>query len=338
MTQLVLCVDRDNDLGRKTGITGPLLGVKECTDAAIALAQADPLDTDANTIFETVKTYNELKKAKKDVALAVLTGDERVGIHSDEIVASQLQTVLSKCRCNGVIFISDGADDEQLIPIIQSFSDIISVKRVIVKQAERLENMYYTVLDFMKRVMRDPELSRLILGVPGIAAVVYAFFGGAGWRLVAGVVGLYLIVKGLQLEDYIDQFIKSVRFSIQHGKPSIYVYAISLLLLGVATATGLNAMSGGPLAFLKSSDFIYLSAIIAYFLARALDSTNISMLADYVTSGLLLVILVWGFDSVLTSMFEGAGVGLLVTPIFVSMIMIVGILLIRKLIKRVMKI
>lgn len=332
MKNLVVTVDRDNDLGRKTGITGPLLGPKKCTEAAIALAKADPLDTDANTIFEAVKVYEELKKSGKNVNVVALTGDERVGIKSDEEVAKQLKAVLA--GVDGVIFVSDGADDEQLIPIIQSYTSIISMRRVVVKQAERLESVYYTILDFIKRVLKDRELSRLILGLPGIAAIFYALFGAEGWRMIVGVTGGYLLIKGLHLEEYLDRLFREVRLALKEGRPSFYIYLISILLVAVATAAGLNAITGGWGAFIKASDFIYLSAALAYFIAKALDSRKTSAMLDYVTSGALLTALIWTFDSVISTMLEGAGFGLTITPIFLGLVIIFAVLMSRKLIKR----
>ncbi|MCJ7614473.1 DUF373 family protein, partial [Candidatus Bathyarchaeota archaeon] len=39
---LVLCVDRDDDLGMKAGINTPVLGRKENVNAAASLALRDP--------------------------------------------------------------------------------------------------------------------------------------------------------------------------------------------------------------------------------------------------------------------------------------------------------
>jgi putative membrane protein len=332
MKTLVLCVDRDDDLGRKTGIHGPVIGKKKCVEAAVALARADPMDTDANTMFEAVKTYEDLKKEGKDVKVAVLTGDIKVGLKSDEQIVIQLKKALKGCK--GVIFISDGADDEQLIPIIQSYATIKNVKRVVVKQAERLESVYYTIIDFVKRVLTDKELSRLVLGVPGIAAIIYAILGAEGWRLIVGVVGAYLILKGLQLEKFIDTMIQEIRISLSRGRPSFFVYIISILLFTVALATGLNSVNEGPLAFLKASDFIFLSSALAFFLAKALDSQNISSRVDYVTSGIFTAAIIWTFDSVVSIMAEGSGFGLTITPLFVGLVIIFLTMLGRNLIRK----
>ena len=48
---LVICVDRDDDVGRKAGITTPVVGRDSCINAAQRLALEDPEDADSNSIF-----------------------------------------------------------------------------------------------------------------------------------------------------------------------------------------------------------------------------------------------------------------------------------------------
>jgi len=57
---LVLCVDRDDDLGFKARIDGPIVGREACLHAATSLGLADPEDSDVNALFETVRLYDEL--------------------------------------------------------------------------------------------------------------------------------------------------------------------------------------------------------------------------------------------------------------------------------------
>ena len=57
---LVVCIDRDNDIGSKGGIQTPVLGRDKCIDAGIRLAIEDPEDADANAIFGAVKLYRRI--------------------------------------------------------------------------------------------------------------------------------------------------------------------------------------------------------------------------------------------------------------------------------------
>ena len=57
---LVICVDRDNDVGDKAGIATPVIGRDACIEAAQRLALEDPEDADSNSIFAAIKTYEDL--------------------------------------------------------------------------------------------------------------------------------------------------------------------------------------------------------------------------------------------------------------------------------------
>jgi len=57
---LVICVDRDNDVGEKTGISTPVVGRDACIEAAQRLALEDPEDAVSNSIFSAIKTYEDL--------------------------------------------------------------------------------------------------------------------------------------------------------------------------------------------------------------------------------------------------------------------------------------
>lgn len=83
---LVLCVDRDNDLGVKAQIKTPIIGNEDNMKAAIALALSDPEEPDANAIFEAVKIYRRLQQERKPnefFEIASITGSELGGIGAD---------------------------------------------------------------------------------------------------------------------------------------------------------------------------------------------------------------------------------------------------------------
>ena len=85
---LVICVDRDDDVGRKTGIPTPVVGRDSCINAAQRLALEDPEDADSNAIFFAVKTYEDLVSKGYNVEVAVVTGVEKRGVQADEKIVS----------------------------------------------------------------------------------------------------------------------------------------------------------------------------------------------------------------------------------------------------------
>ena len=90
---LVLTVDRDNDLGNKTSIRGPVIGRRQVLTAALKLGIADPEESDTNAILGALRQHDTLKEANSEedeVEVAILTGDEKVGMRSDRAIAAQL--------------------------------------------------------------------------------------------------------------------------------------------------------------------------------------------------------------------------------------------------------
>ncbi|MEM3839284.1 MAG: DUF373 family protein [Candidatus Micrarchaeaceae archaeon] len=224
---LVLAVDIDNDLYRKTRISGPLLGKVQNLNGATQLALADPEDTDANTMFEAVKLYDQLKEDGYQVNIATVTGSEGEGYNADMEISRQLDLVLEQYKVDSCVFVSDGASDERVIPIVQSRVKINSVKVVTIKQAKGLENTYFTVLEKLK----EPHYARIVFGLPAVLILLFAvsYILGAGWEPPAALIGLYLLIKGFGLED---GFIRSFRgFGFSIDKMSFVFYLASIIFL-----------------------------------------------------------------------------------------------------------
>ena len=95
---LVLCVDRDDDLGFKAQVDGPIVGREACLHAATALALADPEDSDSNAIFETIKIYDHLTEKGEEVAVAVICGNHMNMLEGDRRVAPSLDAILRRTR------------------------------------------------------------------------------------------------------------------------------------------------------------------------------------------------------------------------------------------------
>ena len=173
---LVICIDRDDDLGRKTGISTPVVGRNECIEAAQRLALEDPEDADSNSIFFAVKTYEDLVSKGYKAQVITVTGVENRGVQADEKVASEIKSVLKKFSANGAVIVSDGEVDEMVIPVIQNVIPVISVQRVVMQVSRTIEHSYAVFGKFLKLVMYNPKYSKFFLGVPGILLLI----GGIG--------------------------------------------------------------------------------------------------------------------------------------------------------------
>jgi putative membrane protein len=173
---LVICVDRDNDVGEKAGVTTPVIGRNACIEAAQKLALEDPEDADANSIFYAIKTYEDLARKGYQVEVIVVAGVGNRGVQADEKIIREVKTALSNFAANGAVIVSDGEDDESVIPIIQNVVPIVSVQRVVMKVSRSVEYSYAVFGKYLKMIAYDSKYSKFFLGVPGILLLI----GGIG--------------------------------------------------------------------------------------------------------------------------------------------------------------
>ena len=173
---LVICVDRDDDVGKKGGIATPVVGRDECINAAQRLALEDPEDADSNSIFYAVKTYEDLVSKGYDVQVITVAGVHKRGVQADEKIVSEIKSVLEKFNANGAVIVSDGEDDEMVIPVIQNVIPVVSVQRVVMQVSHTIEHSYAVFGKFLKMVVYDTRYSKFFLGVPGILLLI----GGIG--------------------------------------------------------------------------------------------------------------------------------------------------------------
>ncbi|MGI0088149.1 MAG: DUF373 family protein [Nitrosotalea sp.] len=169
---LVICVDRDDDIGSKAGINTPIVGRNACLEAAQRLALEDPEDADSNSIFAAVKTYEDLVSKGYQAEVAVVSGTENKGVQGDEKIVSQVRTIVEVFSANGAVIVSDGEDDESVIPIIQNVLPIVSVKRVVMRVSRSVEYSYAVFGRYLKAIAFDSKYSKFFLGVPGILLVI----------------------------------------------------------------------------------------------------------------------------------------------------------------------
>ena len=169
---LVICVDRDNDVGEKAGITTPVIGRDSCIEAAQRLALEDPEDADSNSIFAAIKTYEDLISKGYQVEVVTIAGVKDRGVQADEKILVEAKKVLEKFPANGAVIVSDGEDDESVIPVIQNVLPVVSVQRVVMKVSRSVEYSYAVFGKYLKMIAYDAKYSKFFLGVPGILLLI----------------------------------------------------------------------------------------------------------------------------------------------------------------------
>ena len=169
---LVICVDRDNDIGDKTGLDTPVVGRDACIEAAQRLALEDPEDADSNSIFAAIKTYEDLVSKGYDAQVIAVAGASGRGVYADQKVAQEIKAVLKQFSADGAVIVSDGEDDESVIPAVQNILPVVSVQRVVMKVSRSVEYSYAVFGKYLKMVIYDEKYSKFFLGVPGVLLLI----------------------------------------------------------------------------------------------------------------------------------------------------------------------
>ncbi|NYT01315.1 MAG: DUF373 family protein [Methanosarcinales archaeon] len=289
MEVLVLCIDRDDDLGRKAGIESPVVGREANLEATLKLGIADPEDSDTNTIFGGIKVLDEMTTEGVEAEIATITGNVKVGLTSDSRLAEQLEDLISRYQPEGVIVVSDGAEDEAIMPVIQSRVKVNGVRRILVKQSPNLESTYY----LLKQMFTDPKISHTLFIPPGLALLMYSLFSFLKYPegaviSITGAIGLYLLFRGLGLDDILDESKKTLRGSLYAGKITFVTYILAVMLIVIATIQGAT-----KIWYNYSSDIFYgyltlimifINASVWWYVAAAICA-NLGKIIDMYLEG-----------------------------------------------------
>jgi len=241
---LVICIDRDDDLGRKTGIPTPVVGRDACIEAAQRLALEDPEDADSNSIFFAVKTYEDLVSKGYKAQVITVTGVENRGVQADEKIASQIKSVLKKFSANGAVIVSDGEDDEMVIPVVQNVIPVISVQRVVMQVSRTIEHSYAVFGKFLKLIMYNPKYSKFFLGVPGILLLIGGIGAVTGYNaeifaVLVTILGGAFLIRAFDIDKVWANWAKPT----PEGFIRMFTLITGLILIAASVPAGITTVS-----------------------------------------------------------------------------------------------
>jgi putative membrane protein len=240
---LVLCIDRDDDIGSKGSIETPIVGRDSCIDAGIRLAMEDPEDSDVNAIFAAIKSYEELLSKGYDSEVAVVAGKFNRGIEADEKIGLEIDGILNKFKADAAVIVSDGEDDETVIPIIQTILPIMSIQRIIIKQSRSVEYSYAVLGRYIKMLVFDPRYSKFFLGVPGALLIATGLATVLGLTkeaiaIVLSILGSAFIIRAFDIDKALG--------SLDRPTPSAFIRIFSIfagiLIILVSVANGFSSI------------------------------------------------------------------------------------------------
>ena len=285
---LVICIDRDNDVGDKANIQTPVMGRDACIEAAQRLALEDPEDADSNSIFAAIKTYEDMVSRGYKAEVATVAGSVDRGVTADEKIVREIKELLKTFPATGAVIVSDGEDDESVIPVIQGVLPVVSVKRVVMSVSRTVEYSYAMLGRYLKRVAYDPKYSKFFLGLPGVLLLIGGIGSVTGYttEIFAGLVSILggaLLIRAFDVDRALSNWTRPT--------PSGFIRLFTLIggavLMLSSVPAGLTSLD--PSVFGMNKDVMEIitdKIIIGQFVAGALPILWVGMGA--ILSGVLL--------------------------------------------------
>ncbi len=274
---LVLSVDRDGDLERKTGTRSPVFGREAVMAAATSLAVADPEEADANALFAAVKEYDELRAQEVQCDVGAVCGLEESDYTADKKIRREVEALLAKQQYSGIVLISDGAEDELVVPILQTLKPIVSVRRVVVKHSRSVEENYMVLGRYLRMLVFEPRYSKWAIGVPGIILLFAGVLVLAGEATLATFAVLIIIGGAFLVRGFnIDRFVAGMLSQKPFGYIRLFTIPTSILILIVGLSSGYSNMADNAAALMTdvtaspSHFFQYGGTLVGYYIQGSL--------------------------------------------------------------------
>ena len=240
---LVICIDRDNDVGEKAGIITPVIGRDACIEAAQRLALEDPEDADSNSIFAAIKTYEDLISKGYKAEVITVAGVKSKGVQADEKILEETKKALEKFSANGAVIVSDGEDDESVVPVIQNILPVVSVQRVVMKVSRSVEYSYAVFGKYLKMIAYDAKYSKFFLGVPGILLLIGGVATVIGYTteitaVLISILGGAFLIRAFDIDKVWSNWAKPTPM----GFIRIFTMVTGILLMLSSVPAGVNAI------------------------------------------------------------------------------------------------
>jgi len=276
VTTLVVCIDRDSPVSERCPVVGYAAIESMITETGVV----DPEDSRVNCLLEGLRVADDLEADGEETVVAVVGGGgDAVG--SDRDIARQTESLVTEYDPDSAVVVIDSADDERLVPIIESRVRVDAVDRVVVRQARDIESTYY----LLKQFLADEELRRTVLVPVGIAMLAFPLLlvvvesTTIAVGAIAAAVGVFLIYKGLSIDAYLSQLPGQIREALYSGQVSLvtYVVATGLSIVGIFAGVLEITSPGSSGLFILGNRFLFESvpwltaAALAASLGRLLD-------------------------------------------------------------------
>jgi putative membrane protein len=211
-------------------------------------------------MFEAVRTYDRLageSKPEEVFEIATLSGSEQGGVKADRKVVAELGELLKSFPASEVILVTDGYSDEAVLPLVESRVPVSSVRRLVVKHSESIEETAAVFSRYLKMLLEDPRYSRYALGLPGLLILILGVLSilnlvSAFWIFFVFVLGAFLLGKGFGVDRAAK---KLYRWGKEYSPPPLRVQIFSFAVIAGIICVVLGVYLGwtGVAGFLAST-------------------------------------------------------------------------------------
>jgi putative membrane protein len=148
--------------------------------------------------------------------------------------------------------------------------------------------MYYTI----KQVLDDPETRGTILLPLGILLLIYPVsiladslsLPGSSLGIISGLLGLYLLARGLGVEQTVDRAVERVRTGLYAGRLTIITSVVAAGLLVVGGLSGVRTLEAHQTSMLTPVEVV---AALLYGAVRWIAAAGVTSSLGRLTDGYL---------------------------------------------------
>jgi len=119
-TTLVICIDRSGAIGRATNVPMPVAGWEAVRSLVTDAGLSDPEDASVNCLLESLRVARDLRDEREEAVVAVVSAESDTAVGADRSIAAQLDDLVDRYDPRAAIVVVDSAEDEQVLPIVES--------------------------------------------------------------------------------------------------------------------------------------------------------------------------------------------------------------------------
>jgi putative membrane protein len=196
-------------------------------------------------------------------------------VGADRKIVAELSELLSSFSANEVILVTDGYSDEAVLPLVESRVPVSSVRRVVVKHSESIEETAALLSRYLRMIMENPRYSRIALGLPGLLFLILGILSIFNllyyyWIAFVFVLSVFMLVKGFG----VDKTAKNVyKWIDEYSPPPLRVQISNFAVIagGILVVLGIylgwsNAAARATPAIDIAGWLSILPEIVGYFL------------------------------------------------------------------------